>query len=200
MVKHEALGADRRSLDLLAGPRLQNEIEGPRRLGLDEQGPRAVDRGGPGVVRRGSHESGHIALARFKRRQIHGLDAAGRGQVQLDDAGGGQFGIDVGPAKGPAGPERDVREQALRPARPRRDSDHVEKVFRQIGLVPHAQLGIVQRQRIDWLDFEAAEAASLHRLDLTDDLFGLDGAAKPPPAGHGSAFGWRPDEAIRQSR
>src|SRR5437899_52027 len=64
------------------------------------------------------------------------------------------------------------------------EAQRVEKLRRQIGKVSKALLRIVERQGINGLHFDAADAARLHDTHFPLQLRFIDGWPEPPPSHH----------------
>ncbi len=73
-----------------------------------------------------------------------------------------------------------------------------DEVVRQVRKVAQPFVWIVEHDRIDRLDFDAADAARFHQPQLSLELRLGDRRAEPPPAHHDAAVGRRRRERSRE--
>src|SRR5262249_16671764 len=94
-------------------------------------------------------------------------------------------------AEGPTAAERDITAQPQFSRFAGGKTQGCDKGVRQVREVMKVVLRIVEGQRIDRLNFNAADAGLLHGAEFAVN-FGLsDAPAKPPPADHDSLVPWR---------
>ncbi len=98
--------------------------------------------------------------------------------------GGGVSGRHIRSAIGPAAAERHIHAEAEFASLIAGEAHDVEKLVGHVGEVLEGNGRVVEGERVDRLDFEAADASSFHHAHLFFE-FGLgDTGAEPPPAHH----------------
>ncbi len=194
-----ALRAHGRPLDLHSGVACDEEYDRCGTLdGLGQPGQPVPDLHllvkGPVSVghcvgaRRRTHECGHQFFARLEGGEGDACFAALSHRIENPKSPGTFRGREHRPAIGPAAAKSEVHPHSLRLRLLRRELEQIEKLRRKERNVLEAGYLTVERQGIDRLDLEPADAAGLHRPDLARD-FGLrDSRAKPPPPHHDSGI------------
>jgi hypothetical protein len=90
----------------------------------------------------------------------------------------------VRPTERPAAAQSDIDAQPLLATFSRREAHGIDELIGQISQIAQPSRGIVERQRIHWLNLEATVAACLHRGDLAFQLRLAHSRTEPPPAHH----------------
>ena len=99
-------------------------------------------------------------------------------------------------AERPAAAEREIEAQAERRAWSAAKRSASRNASERNGSVADPARGIVERDGIDRLHFDAADAARLHRLQLALELVVRDRRPEPPPPHHGCRVVRRRGEGV----
>ena len=94
---------------------------------------------------------------------------------------------DVRTAVGPAAANREIHPQSELASPARRERDAIEELGRQVRVIVKAARGVVDGQRINGGDLEAADAAVLHAAHFRVELLAGRRGTEPPPPHHDAA-------------
>ena len=190
VVQHEPLGADRRPLDHHAGAARDEEQNLAGSMAVREADAPVADAAEIDVLQKGGDEL--LAGADAGRR--HSLRERRHGHACDSKLAGRLVGAYLRAAVRPPAADRQVHPQAELACLVGGEAKGADEVVRQVRKVAQPFAWIVEHDRIDRLDFDAADAARFHQPQLSLELRLGDRRAEPPPAHHDAAVDWRRDE------